>query len=130
MKKILAIVVLALTMNANAFWNNNNSMPWGGNNMNMPWGSGIGNYNNYNGSNNWNGYQQDNGFFAYNPYEYYDPRWYAEEMSNMFDEFDGNNNYYQPTGYGYNPRNYTLGNTTIDYDTSKQQKFLRQNSNK
>ncbi|WXT99824.1 MAG: hypothetical protein Ctma_0528 [Catillopecten margaritatus gill symbiont] len=107
MKKILAIAILAFTMSANAFWNNNN-MPWNGNNM--PWENGVSNYNGYGyNQNGQNGYQQDNGFFAYNPYDYWDPRWYAEEMSNMFDEFDNNgwnnngNNYRR--GYGYNPHN-------------------------
>ncbi len=86
MKKILAIVLLAFTLSANAFWNNNG-----------PWGNNYNNYGNY-------GYQ-DNGIFAFNPYDYWDPRWYAEEMSNMMDEFDDNgwnNNY---GGYGYNPYN-------------------------
>jgi hypothetical protein len=52
----------------------------------MPWNNG----NNYNN----NGYQEDNGMFGYNPYDYWDPRWYMEEMSNMVDEFDDefNNN--------------------------------------
>ena len=86
MKKIIAIFALALTLSANAFWNNNG--PWG---------------NNYNGY----GYADDNGIFAYNPYDYWDPRWYFEEMENMMDEFDdefGGNDYYGP--YGYGPYNY------------------------
>ena len=78
MKKILTIVLFLLTLNANAFWGNNNNS-----------------YNNY-------GYQQDNGIFSFNPYDYWDPRWYSEEMSNMIDEFSDNNNY---NGYGYNPYN-------------------------
>jgi len=87
MKKILAVVLLAFALGANAFWNNNNNTPWS------------------NGSNNYNGYQEDNGMFGYNPYDFWDPRWYMEEMSNMVDEFDdefSNNNY---NGYGYNPYN-------------------------
>ena len=86
MKKIIAIFALALTLSANAFWNNNG--PWG---------------NNYNGY----GYADDNGIFAYNPYDYWDPRWYFEEMENMMDEFDdefGGNDYYGPYGYN-NPYN-------------------------
>ncbi|QKQ24010.1 hypothetical protein HUE58_02270 [Candidatus Ruthia endofausta] len=87
MKKILAIVVLAFTLSANAFWNSNNT----------PWSNGYNNHNGY-------GYQEDNGMFGYNPYDFWDPRWYPEEMGNMFDEFDNNgwnnnNNYY---GYGRN----------------------------
>ncbi|HIC40062.1 MAG TPA: hypothetical protein EYO74_01470 [Piscirickettsiaceae bacterium] len=87
MKKILTVVLLAFALGANAFWNNNNNTPWS------------------NGSNNYNGYQEDNGMFGYNPYDFWDPRWYMEEMSNMVDEFDdefNNNNY---NGYGYNPYN-------------------------
>ncbi len=82
MKKIFAVVLLAFALGANAFWNNNNG-PWGG----------------YNG-----GYYEDNGMFGYNPYDFWDPRWYFEEMGNMVDEFDDefNSNDY---GYGYNPYN-------------------------
>ncbi len=86
MKKIFTIVLLTSTLSANAFWSSNNT----------PWGNGYNNYNAY-------GYQEDNGIFGYNPYDFWDPRWYAEEMGNMFDEFDNNgwnnNNYY---GYGRN----------------------------
>ncbi|MDC9714486.1 MAG: hypothetical protein PSN36_01490 [Gammaproteobacteria bacterium] len=97
MKKILAIVLLAFTFSANAFWNNNN----------MPWSN-----NGYNNNGNY-GYQQDNGIFSFNPYEYWDPRWYSEEMSNMMDEFSDNNNgwgnnynrYNRYNSYGYNPYN-------------------------
>lgn len=88
MKKIIAIFAMAAALGANAFWNNNNA----------PWNNG---YNNY-------GYQNDNGIFAYNPYDYWDPRWYMEEMSNMVDEFDdefNNNNNGWNNGYGYNPYN-------------------------
>jgi hypothetical protein len=53
MKKILTIVLLAFTLNANAFWGNDN----------MPWSN-----NNYNGYNNY-GYQQDNGIFSFNPFK-------------------------------------------------------------
>ncbi|BBB23756.1 conserved hypothetical protein [Isorropodon fossajaponicum endosymbiont JTNG4] len=94
MKKIFAIVLLAFTLSANAFWNSNNT-PWG---------------NNHNGY----GYQEDNGMFGYNPYDFWDPRWYPEEMGNMFDEFDNNgwsnnNNYYSygRNGYGFAPNGYT-----------------------
>ncbi len=82
MKKIIAIVLLSISLGSNAFWNNNN----------------------YNGWNNGYGYYDDNGIFGYNPYDFWDPRWYFEEMENMFDEFDDNgwNNDY----YGYGPYNY------------------------
>lgn len=85
MKKLLAIALVAASLSANAFFNSND----------MPWNNG----NNYNN----NGYQEDNGMFGYNPYDYWDPRWYMEEMGNMVDEFDdefnsNGNNY----GYGNN----------------------------
>ncbi|MDG2395314.1 hypothetical protein [Candidatus Thioglobus sp.] len=90
MKKLLAIALVAASLSANAFFNSND----------MPWNNS---YNN-------NGYQEDNGMFGYNPYDYWDPRWYMEEMSNMVDEFDDefnndkngwNNNNFN----GYNPYN-------------------------
>ncbi|MDC0447197.1 hypothetical protein OAL99_04845 [Gammaproteobacteria bacterium] len=84
MKKIIAIVALAVSLSSNAFFNNYN--------------------NGYNGY----GYN-DNGIFGYNPYDaFIDPRWYFEEMSNMMDDFGnfGGNNY--NNGYGYNP--YYYGN--------------------
>jgi len=85
MKKIIAIFAMVAALGANAFWNNNNSTPWG---------------NGYNNS----GYQQDNGIFSYNPYDYWDPRWYMEEMSNMVDELDDEfNTNSNNSGYGYNP---------------------------
>lgn len=91
MKKIIAIFAMTATLSANAFWNNSNMMPWG--------------------NNNYNGYQQDNGFFSYNPYDYWDPRWYFEEMGNMVDEFDDGfgNGYNNPYGNGVynNPYNNT-----------------------
>ena len=87
MKKLFAVTLLvAASLSANAFWNNNNG----------PWNN---NYNNY------NGYQDDNGMFGYNPYDYWDPRWYMEEMSNMVDEFDdefSNDNYYGGYNNPYN----------------------------
>lgn len=93
MKKLLAIALVAASLSANAFFNNND----------MPWNNG---YNN-NGYNNY-GYQQDNGIFGYNPYNFWDPRWYMEEMSNMVDEFDDefNNNGWNNNNFnGYNPYN-------------------------
>ncbi len=79
MKKIIAVALLVASLGSNAFWNNNNN--WG---------------------NNGYGYYDDNGMFGYNPYDFWDPRWYFEEMDNMMDEFDtGWNDDY----YGYNPYN-------------------------
>jgi|AJXC01.1.fsa_nt_gi hypothetical protein len=34
------------------------------------------------------GYKQDNGIFAFNQFEFYDPRWYSQEFTNMVNEFD------------------------------------------
>ncbi|CAC9601581.1 hypothetical protein [uncultured Gammaproteobacteria bacterium] len=92
MKKLLAMILVVASLSANAFFNSND----------MPW-------NNTNGYNN-NGYQDDNGMFGYNPYDYWDPRWYMEEMSNMVDEFDdefnNSNNGWNNNNYGgYNPYN-------------------------
>lgn len=87
MKKIIALVLLTATLSVHAFWNNNN---WN----NMPWGGS-----------NYYGHQNDNGIFGYNPYDFWDPRWYSEEMSNMVDEFDDNNGWGN-NNYGYNPYNY------------------------
>jgi hypothetical protein len=84
MKKLLAIALVATSISANAFWNNN-SMPWDNNNG----------YNN-------SGYQENNGVFGYNQYDYWDPRWYMEEMSNMVDDFDNNNNGWNNHNNGYN----------------------------
>jgi hypothetical protein len=95
MKKIIAIFAMAAALSANAFFNNND----------MPWNNGF---------NNNNGYQEDNGIFSYNPYDYWDPRWYMEEMSNMVDEFDDEFNS-NNSGYGYNPYNNTPYNRTAAF---------------
>ena len=86
MKKLFAIILLAISLSSNAFWNNNNY---------------YGGYSPY-------GYYDDNGIFGYNPYDFWDPRWYFEEMENMFDEFDEgwNDDYYGYGPYGYSPYNH------------------------
>ena len=104
MKKIIAIFAMTAALGANAFWNNNG--PW-----------------NNNGWNNGYGYNDDNGIFGYNPYDFWDPRWYMEEMSNMVDEFDdefGDNNYYgynnpynTPWNYNNAPWNRTAPNAPV-----------------
>ena len=93
MKKLFAIALLTLSLGSSAFFNGNNG-PWGGNGW---------------GNNGWNNGWNDNGIFGYNSYDYWDPRWYMEEMENMMDEFDdngwGNNHGYGPygqNGYGNN----------------------------
>lgn len=81
MKKIIIISLFALAFSSQAFFNNN-SQGWGNN----------------------------NGFFGFNPYEYTDPNWYTEEMSDMFDEFgngfgnnnNNNNNFYRGFSNPYN----------------------------
>lgn len=107
MKKIAILSMLFVAFNSQAFWNNNNNY------NNTPWG-------NFNGNNNpWNqfgNYVEDNGIFGFNPYEYTDPRWYPEEMGNMFDEFDD--------GFGGNDwgntSNYTRGNFANPYNQYNQ----------
>jgi hypothetical protein len=43
------------------------------------------------------GYQDDNGIFAYNGNDFWDPRWYAQEFTNMVNEIDDEST----TSYGY-----------------------------
>ena len=72
---LLSLLLMGMLTNTHAFWNNNN---W-----NNGWNNGW--------SNNWN------------PYDVWDPRYWAEEMEDMFDNDDwwGNgNNYYQYPNYG------------------------------
>jgi hypothetical protein len=82
MKKILTIMLLGSALSVNAFW-------------------GANNFNANTGNNN----AKDNGFFSYNPYDYWNPRWYPQEMENMLNEFDGNSffNNNNNNNYGYNP---------------------------
>lgn len=89
MKKILVMVFLTLSLSVSAFWNNNNT-PWGG--------------------------FEDSGIFGFNPYNYWDPNWYSQEMNNMIDEFDDNrynryNGYNRYNNNGYN-NPYTRGNSS------------------
>ena len=78
MKKLVLLLLLMTSLGASAHSN------WG---------------NNWWGNNDWWG--DDNGIFGFNPYEYWEPQWYFEEMENFVDEFDDwDNDHY---GYGYNP---------------------------
>ncbi len=106
MKKYILIVVISLfSFTVNANW-------WGGGNN--------------------NGWWEDNGIFGYNPYDYFDPRWYPEEMQNFIDEFDdewGNNTYSQPyNNYrrynnGYRNNSYNKGyNKPYNYNPYEQQR--------
>ena len=106
MKKLLAIALIAASLSANAFFNSND----------MPWN------NNYNNS---NGYQEDNGMFGYNSYDYWDPRWYMEEMSNMVDKFDdeindNGDNYNNFNGYNpYNSSNNPYNSSNNPWNSSQ-----------
>jgi len=65
MKKIIAIAALIAATSASAGFFNNNGY----------------------------GYQNDNGIFASNSYDFWDPRWYSTEFTNMVNEFDEPNRY-------------------------------------
>lgn len=56
---IAALTAALTTTTASAFWNNTNA-----------------------------GWNNNNGVFSYNPYSFFDPRWYFKETNNMMDEFD------------------------------------------
>ena len=64
MKNLITALTLLLTIgSANAFWNNNS------------WDNQDSNY-------------EDNGIFGYNKYDFWDPRWYSTEFTNMVNEMD------------------------------------------
>ena len=73
MKKVLAVSLMAASVSASAFWNNN--APWSGDGVwqNTPWGPR---------------YVEDNGFIGHNPHSMFTPDWFSEEMDDMMDEFD------------------------------------------
>ena len=91
MKKIIAIAALVAATSASAgFFNNNNVTPW---NTNVN-----------------SGYAEDNGIFAYNPYSFFEPRWYIQEANNFMDEIDAEN---KVTKHNHNfPAQYEQGNQT------------------
>jgi hypothetical protein len=68
--------------------------------------------------NNNNGYNQDNGLFAYNPYSFFDPRWFMQEAENFVDEFDNDD----VDRYGYNGYNSSTHNFPI---TSYNKNYVR-----
>jgi hypothetical protein len=43
------------------------------------------------------GAKEDNGIFAYNGNDYWDPRWYSQEFTNLVNEVDDK----KSTSYGY-----------------------------
>ena len=73
MKKVLAVSLMAASVSASAFWNNNS--PWSSDGVwqNTPWGPR---------------YVEDNGFIGHNPHSMFTPDWFSEEMDDMMDEFD------------------------------------------
>jgi len=91
MKKLIAIATLVASMSASAgFFGNNNVTPW---NTNVN-----------------SGYAEDNGIFAYNPYSFFEPRWYIQEASNFMDEIDENGaKKHSPHNF---PAHYEKGNQT------------------
>lgn len=73
----MAIAALVAATSASAgFFNNNNVTPW---NTNVN-----------------SGYAEDNGIFAYNPYSFFEPRWYIKEAGNFMNEIDEDGAYRQP----------------------------------
>ncbi len=83
-KSLLLALILTLgsIVSANAFWNDWDRGWRGG-----PWGGGP-----------WGSYGYD-----WNPYDVWDPRYWAEEFENVFDDDWWGNNYYSRPygGYGY-----------------------------
>jgi hypothetical protein len=85
MKNIIAALTVLLTIGSvNAGFNN---VSWD----NTPWGNNQ--YQN----------QSDNGIFGFNGFNFWDPRWYSQEFTNMVNEFDDefSNNNTPKYGYGY-----------------------------
>ncbi len=76
----VALTVLLTVTSASAFFDNANFNPWDNDNNNR-W-----TFNNSNGN------ADDNGIFAYNSYDYWDPRWYSTEFTNMVNEIDDESN--------------------------------------
>lgn len=56
-----------------------------------------------------NGYAEDNGWFSYNPYSYFNPRWYIQEASNFMDEIDEGGAYRPRSNHDF-PVQYEKGN--------------------
>ena len=99
LRNILTLSVLLTATSAFAWFGGNNGNNWG------PWNGNGGNWGPW-GGNNWN----NNGYYG-NPYDEWDPRYWMEEMEDMFDN-DNNyggynrgpyNNYAPYGGYGNGP---------------------------
>jgi len=91
MKKLAIAVLTVATMGSASagFFDNNNFTPWG-NNLN-------------------NGYAEDNGIFSYNPYSYFNPRWYIKEANNFMNEIDEGGEYQPKSNHNF-PAQYENGN--------------------
>jgi predicted secreted hydrolase len=87
MKILLTTTIMAISLSSNAFFNNN-----------AGWDSS-------------NGYKEDNGIIAYNPYEFFDPRWAFKEALNAMDEID---NQFNDDNFVYN-RDYASLNNPKDF---------------
>lgn len=87
MKNLFAALTVLFTISsANAFFDNANFNPWDNDNNNR-WS-----FNN----------ADDNGIFAYNSYDFWDPRWYSQEFTNMINEIDDeSNNQYAFNNYQF-----------------------------
>ncbi len=123
-KKILIALLLCigLSFNTNAFWGNGFGNNWGngfGNNWGNGFGNGFGN-NRGNGFGNGFGNNWGNGFGNWNPYYVLDPRYWIEEMENMFDNDWDNWRRYDYSGYGGYPSygNYDFPVNIIDSEFS------------
>jgi hypothetical protein len=77
MKKIIAIAALVAATSASAGFFNNNNTTWN------------------------NGYQEDNGIFSFNPYSFWEPRWYIQEANNFMNEIDEEGRYQPQRGHSF-----------------------------
>jgi hypothetical protein len=96
MKNLFAALTVLLTVtSASAFFENNNFNPWDNDNNNR-W------------TLNSNGNAEDNGIFAYNSYDFWDPRWYSTEFTNMVNEIDDESD----NQYAFNSNSFPAKDTT------------------
>lgn len=93
MKILLTSTLMALSLSSNAFFNNTNFNGW-----------------------NSNGNQEDNGIVAYNPYNFFDPRWAVKETLNVMDEIDNKISDNDDNAIG----SYLMQNTTHDFPAPTQ----------
>lgn len=79
MNKIITGTILLTTLYSTAY-----AGGFFGNNI-TPWNTNVN-----------SGYAEDNGIFSYNPYSFFEPRWYIKEAGNFMDEIDEDGAYRQP----------------------------------